>query len=416
MKLIHFADLHLGVDNYGTQDALSGVSTRSLDVLTALEQIIDRAISEPADAVLFAGDMFKNRDPNPTLQRELAKRVARLVGAGIPLVLLVGNHDIPGALGRATAAEIYQVLSVSGVHVIRDVGMITVETASGPLNIVGVPWVTRSTMLVKEAYRALGDVELDDAIRAAISNEVRRLTDELERDVPAVLLAHVSLQGADFGLERSLMLGRDVEIGSDDLSASAFDYVALGHIHKHQALGIRPPVVYAGSPERIDFGEEGEPKGYVWLEIEAAGGVRRTHWEFVELPARRFETIRIDATGDEPSLIVEREIETAAERIDGAIVRVQITVDADHEAELSASRIRRWIGVHNPFSVAGVRIKSEQERRARLEVDYEEALDQTAMLERWIETRGYGAERATLIGSLGQELIASAKSDPGSDA
>ena len=405
MKLLHFADLHLGIDNYGTQDAATGVSSRSLDFLRALDAIIARAIDEPADAVLFAGDMFKNRDPNPTLQRELARRIARLVQAGVPIVLLVGNHDLPGAIGRATAADIYEALNIQGVHVIRNPGAVRVETASGPLQIVGVPWITRSTALVQEAFRALGDVDLDEAIRAGISNQVRTLAREFDPDVPAVLLAHVSLQGADFGLERALMLGGDVTVGSDDLSASAFDYVALGHIHKHQSLGIRPPVVYAGSPERIDFGEEGEPKGYVWVKIEEADGGRKTTWEFVELPARRFETLRIDATGDEPEVSIEREVEARAERIRGAVVRLFITVDSEHENEVSAGRIRRLLAEHGPFAVAGIKIESEEERRARLELNLDEALDQSAMLARWIESRSYDAERAKMIRRLGDELI-----------
>ncbi len=405
MKLLHFADLHLGVDNYGTQDAASGVSSRSVDILRALDAIFDRAIEEPADVVLFAGDMFKNRDPSPTLQREFAKRVSRLVQAGVPIVLLVGNHDLPGAIGRATAAEIYAVLNIPGVHVVRNLTSLRLDTASGPLNIVGVPWITRSTALVQETLRALGDVELDEAIRAGISHQVREMAQELDPGDPAVLLAHVSLQGADFGLERSLMLGRDVTVGSDDLSASAFDYVALGHIHKHQSLGIRPPVVYAGSPERIDFGEEGEPKGYVWVEIDGSGSDRRTTWEFVELPARRFETIRIDATGSEPAIKIDREIEAERQRIEDAVVRVFVTLDAEHEAEVSAGRIRRLISSFDPFAIAGIKIESDEERRARLEINLDEALDQSTMLARWIESRGYDRERSELISTLGNELI-----------
>lgn len=393
------------MDNYGTQDAATGVSTRSLDILRALDQIVDRAIEEPADAVLFAGDLFKNRDPSPTLQRELAKRIFKLVNAEVPIVILAGNHDLPGALGRATAAEIYEALSVTGVTVVRDVSSLQIPTRSGPLNIVAVPWVTRSTVLVQETMRRLGDVELDEAMRAGISHQVRELAAALDPEAPSVLLAHVSLQGADFGLERSLMLGRDVTIGSDDLSASAFDYVALGHIHKHQVLGTQPPVVYSGSPERIDFGEEGEPKGYVWVEIDGIGDDKRTIWEFVELAARRFETLRIDATGEEPAVRIDREIEAHAETISNAVVRVYITVDAAHEAEISSAQVRRLIGSYDPFAVAGIKVESEEERRARLEIDLDEALDQSAMLSRWIETRGYDADRAKLIESVGNELI-----------
>ncbi len=302
MKILHFADLHLGIDNYGTQDPETGVSTRSLDVLRALDQIVGYAIEHRADIVLFAGDTFKNRDPNPSLQREFARRISRLVAHEIPIVLLVGNHDMPGAVGRATAAEIYEVLEIPGVYVARSLASIVVETRAGPLQVIAVPWITRSMALVQETLRSLGDVALDEAIRSGITHQVRVLSAELDTSQPAVMLAHVSLQGADFGLERSLMLGRDISIGADDLNAPAFDYVALGHIHKHQALGLHPPVVYSGSPERVDFGEAEEEKGFVWIEIEkSGGGARSTNWKFIELPARRFETLRIDATGPGPT-------------------------------------------------------------------------------------------------------------------
>ena len=88
------------------------------------------------------------------------------------------------------------------------------------------------------------------------------------------------------------MIGRDVVTLKSTLADPALDYVALGHIHKHQSLndGGYPPVVYAGSLERIDFGEEGQPKGFCWVEL-ARGA---TSWRFVELAARRLVTIRTD--------------------------------------------------------------------------------------------------------------------------
>src|SRR5207248_548748 len=108
---------HLGVENYGYLDPRTGLSTRVLDFLRALDAITDQAIHERVDAVLFAGDAFKNRDPSPTIQREFARRIARLAEARVPVVLLVGNHDLPNALVRATPTEIYQVLNVPNVHV-----------------------------------------------------------------------------------------------------------------------------------------------------------------------------------------------------------------------------------------------------------------------------------------------------------
>src|SRR5215217_7931976 len=95
MKLLHFADLHLGVENYGRIDTQTGLSSRLGDFLHRLDDVVDYAIAERMDAVLFAGDAFKTRDPNPTVQRAFAERIRRLSRATIPTILLIGNHDLP---------------------------------------------------------------------------------------------------------------------------------------------------------------------------------------------------------------------------------------------------------------------------------------------------------------------------------
>ncbi|MBI4340439.1 MAG: metallophosphoesterase, partial [Chloroflexi bacterium] len=107
MKLLHFADLHIGVENYGRPDPETGLSTRLLDFLAAYDELADYAQSEGVDAVLFAGDAYKSRDPSQTHQREFARRIARMAEAGIPVYLLTGNHDLPAVAGRASALEIF---------------------------------------------------------------------------------------------------------------------------------------------------------------------------------------------------------------------------------------------------------------------------------------------------------------------
>ena len=74
MKIVHFADLHLGVETYGRPDPATGLSTRLLDFLRAFDELVDFAIEEQVDVVLFCGDAYKSREPSQTHQREFAKR------------------------------------------------------------------------------------------------------------------------------------------------------------------------------------------------------------------------------------------------------------------------------------------------------------------------------------------------------
>ena len=82
------------MSNYGRHDADTALPVRVMDFLRALDQIVDRAIDEKVDLLLFAGDAYKDRNTQPTFQREWGKRMMRLSQAGIPTLLLVGNHDV----------------------------------------------------------------------------------------------------------------------------------------------------------------------------------------------------------------------------------------------------------------------------------------------------------------------------------
>ncbi len=117
MKIIHFADLHLGVENYGRIDPATGLSSRLNDFLAAFDELVDYALAEKVDLVLFCGDAYKTREPTQTQQREFARRINRLATADIPVFLLTGNHDMPNAIGRATATEIFDTLAVKNVYV-----------------------------------------------------------------------------------------------------------------------------------------------------------------------------------------------------------------------------------------------------------------------------------------------------------
>ena len=407
MKLLHFADLHLGIENYGTLDPSTGMSTRVHDFLRAFDAIVERAIHDEVDAVLFAGDAFKNRDPSPTIQREFAKRVGRLARADIPVVLLVGNHDLPNTSLRATPTEIYQILEVPGIYVCRQIELLTILTRSGPLQVVALPWLPRSLVLARDDYRGLSSDELDRKMAEGVTAALRRQAESLDPAIPAVLLAHLSVQGATLGYEQSIMLGGDVIVSRDELQAPAFDYVALGHIHKHQTLGVKPPAVYAGSPERVDFGEARETKGFVLVTIETgAAGTRETNWEFVALPARRFLTLRVNAPGDDPLAIVERETRNAARDLLDAIVRCYITVDAGRERSVPAHEARRMLLAEGAAFVAHVIIESEQVARARMQVTDETMQDSLHMLQQWLEMRDIDASQRARVLAKGRALIA----------
>jgi len=146
MKILHFADLHLGVETYGRTDTATGLSTRLLDSLASLDKVVDYAIENSVDLVIFCGDAYKTREPTQTQQREFARRISRLSAADIPIFLLVGNHDLPNAVGRATSTEIFDTLSVKNVYVSNRPDIFKIPTHGGTVQVASLPWLRRSAL------------------------------------------------------------------------------------------------------------------------------------------------------------------------------------------------------------------------------------------------------------------------------
>ncbi|MCY4579471.1 MAG: exonuclease subunit SbcD, partial [Chloroflexi bacterium] len=209
MRILHFADLHIGVENYGRIDPNTGLSTRLGDFLQTYDELVDYAIDTSVDLVLFCGDAYKSRDPSQTHQREFARRVARLSGAGIPTFLLVGNHDTPQVFAQATALEIFPTLNVANVHIGDRLRTYIVNTREGPLQIVALPWIKRSDFLASDAARGMTHQQINESIQTMIDNAIRVQVEGLDENVPAVLAGHVTVSQSTLASEQSMMLGHD---------------------------------------------------------------------------------------------------------------------------------------------------------------------------------------------------------------
>lgn len=344
IKLLHIADVHIGMENYGRLNPETGLNTRLHDFLDTLDEAVDRAIQEQVDAVVVAGDVYKSRDPSPTHQREFARRVLKLIRANIEVVLVPGNHDTPMATGRATSLDIFRALELPGVSVIRRISSLRITTRSGPLQIVALPWLVRSHFLADDERKNLPLAELLADMAGTIDAELQEVCAALDPSIPAVLVGHAHVFGARVGAERLLTLGNDPMLNASMLDLPNVGYHALGHIHKHQAVitGARP-VVYAGSINRVDFSEEDEPKGFVLVELQNG----KSQFEFTPVKARPFLTIRSEPLTDAPTDEVVKAILRAGRRVEGAIVRLQLSGPRSRVQAIDEREVRRQLaGAH----------------------------------------------------------------------
>lgn len=406
MRIVHFADVHIGVENYGKVDPDTGLSTRLGDFLKTFDEVVSYAIDKETDLVLLCGDAYKSRDPNQTHQREFAKRMARLSAAGIPVFLVVGNHDMPNVVGRATALEIFRTLDVPNIHIGDRITTYRIDTAAGPVQVVAVPWPMRSGLLAREESRGMTPDQVNEAIQERLSRLIRAEAGALDPEIPSILAGHMSVSGAVVGSEQSMMLGRDPVLLKSDVALPAFDYVALGHVHKHQVLNEAPRVVYSGSLERIDFGEERDEKGFCVIELDPSGatGQRVGDFTFQRVDARKFVTLDVEIRAGDSAPTASVLSAISSQDVAGAIVRVRITVPAEQERYLRDSEIREALnGAH---FVASIAREIPDRHRSRLGSSYSDGLRPKEALEAYFEARGLPKDRSEILMRRAEALMA----------
>lgn len=293
IKVLHLSDIHMGSGfSHGRINANTGLNTRLEDFVNTLSLCIDRALKDQVDLLIFGGDAFPDATPPPYVQEAFARQFRRLVDADIPTVLLVGNHDQHAQGLGGASLNIYRTLGVPGFIVGDTINTHTIATQNGKVQVITLPWLTRASLMTRQETEGLSIAEtnglLTERLRVVLEAEIRCLDPHL----PTILLAHLMADNATLGAERLLAVGKGLTIPLALLQRPCFDYVALGHVHRHQNLNKfnDPPIIYPGSIERVDFSEEKEEKGYVMVELER-GNVQ---WEFCPLPVRNFLTIEID--------------------------------------------------------------------------------------------------------------------------
>ena len=320
VKILHLSDIHIGSGfSHGKINPETGINTRLEDFVYTLSLCIDRAIAEPVDLVLFGGDAFPDATPPPYVHEAFASQFRRLADANIPAVLLVGNHDQHSQGNGGASLSIYRTLVVPGFIVGDTITTHRITTANGDVQIITLPWLNRSTLLTRPETEGLALAEVNEMLTKKLEPVLEAEIRRLDPDVPTILLAHLMADRANLGAEKFLAVGKGFTIPMSILTRAEFDYVALGHVHKHQNLNPSndPPVVYPGSIERVDFSEEKEDKGYIYLEVEAG----KVDWEFCKVPARPFLTIELDVSQkDEPLEEVLKAI--AKQEIEDKVVRL----------------------------------------------------------------------------------------------
>ena len=383
IRFIHTADIHIGVENYGHIDPKTGIHTRLLDFKQALNTCIDFALQENVDFFLFSGDAYKTAHPSPTHQRIFFEALLRLFQAKIPVVMIVGNHDQPISFGKAHALELFGQLPLEGFHVIAQPKTITLTTKQGPVTIVGIPWPSRSTLALQKGQASPTETEfspdeasLSQAISQALGSIIRTAAEQIDPNIHAVLAGHLTVANGVFsGSEKRAIYGDDPTLLPSQLALHPFDYVALGHLHRHQNLNPHgyPAVNYSGSLERIDFGERKEEKGFCYVTMHEKG---KTTYEFIPVSTRPF--LQIDVHIDTKRSFTEQIVEAVRKQpLNNTVVKIVYYLPADTKDNVDITAVQNAASMaHYLVGIFPVRPVEQKQRRAHADVSmsFEELL------------------------------------------
>jgi len=377
VKILHFADAHIDMANYGRHDPETGLPMRVMDFLKSLDIIIDTAIDEHVDLVIFAGDAYKDRNPSPTIQREWGKRIMRLSHAEVPTLLLVGNHDLSPALGRAHALDPFYTLEVPHIHVISKPAFLPPGSLEGlPLQIMAIPWLSRSGMMASLDIQGTDPSQIYEKMETKISQLVDGWLENVDPNTPTILTAHASVQGATYGGERLVMLGGDLVLPGSLVKDPRFDYVALGHIHKPQNLNenTHPPVIYPGSIERVDFGEINDDKFFIIAKVEK--GNTEVEWrQLTNIRPFIDRYIRLEKQENITKQLLDAL--PLPDQIEDAIVRMTIEYPREWESMIDDATLRNYAKKAFEFHL----VKRPQQIEARIRLPEDKTIGNLTPLE-----------------------------------
>ena len=347
MKIITFADAHIGISTYSTIDPKTNLNTRVLDSLNGIDQIINYAEENNIKYILFAGDMFKNALPSPTLVREINKRIKASAEKGIKWIIQDGNHDVSPLETAKSALDPLSTLKVENVEHTRFEKIYMIDN-----NI---------RVLVLPTYTT--------------QEEVENILSKYNDNIKTIVMGHFTSLNAK--LNDWLIASNEDAIDIKIFQKPNILAVVLGHLHKHQILNTNPLSYYCSSTIRTDFNEEHDKKGFVVLDIDNNYNVS---YIFKEIKTQEFLSVKMDLVGeDDAQANVMAYLNHIKKDLIDKVVRVQLTLDKENN--IDDNEILEFLKNNNVSYIANISKIFDREQLIRNKDINEQITEEEALRE-----------------------------------
>lgn len=420
IRILHTADIHLGDLNGPTRD---GKNLRRLDTLACMDAIVQQARAEGPDITIIAGDLFnRSRVWADTALEDVNDAATRFIRPlceySGEVVLLFGteNHDNP--LAFDTLAEITK--DVPNLHIFTRPAVKTIlkgPGGAGGVQIMAVPGFDKGRLRL---FCPGADKEAENRNATALINDViLGLSTQLDRSLPAVMVAHYTVSGAEADNGSTFLAGQDVVILPATIDAAGVDLACFGHIHRPQRLTSTTPAYYCGSPNQLNFNDEDAAHGFYIHELMEDPAfvpgneppIPAVVSRFINTPERRHYTYRMGPE-EVAAFIQTGELASKPEQITEAIVRVRYSCNAEQEKAFNRAELQKRLMAAGAFHVAEILPEEIEALDAKDPLTEHDGPRET--LARWLELNEItGADAARLM-ELAEPIIKAA--DDGRDA
>ncbi|HKT03412.1 MAG TPA: exonuclease SbcCD subunit D [Rugosimonospora sp.] len=264
MRILHTSDWHVG-------KVLKGQS-RMDEHLAVLGELVEIARGQQPDLVIVAGDLFDTAAPSPDATRVVTRALSALRGSGAAVVAIAGNHDNGAALDALRPWADAAGITLRGT--VRDRAaehLVTGQTAGGEAwQLVALPFLSQRYAVRATEMFSLTAAEATQTYADHLGRLLAALCEGFRGDTVNLVTTHLTVVGAKTGGgERDAHTIHAYAVPATVFPAAAH-YVALGHLHRPQAVPGPCPVRYSGAPLAVDFGEEENRPSVTLVEVTAS--------------------------------------------------------------------------------------------------------------------------------------------------
>ena len=383
------ADVHEGIGFGFLLDPETGVSARALDLHRNFVAAANWAIEHGAKLFCVLGDLFDRTHVAPVF-REMVRRdvIEPLGAAGIEVWLLAGNHDQPRAMARGTSLDDYK--GYPHVKVFREPAVETRVFGGAKVGFILLPYVHPEEIVRRFREQEGVEISREQAYEAARATWREWIADQartLDAD-RKIAYGHFWVEGAQVSAANYEVVPGEFTF-SRDMFPPDVDLAVFGHIHRHQTVWDR--VVYTGAPERIDWGERDEPKGFLALD---AGNAK---WDFVELPVRTMAKIDVTVSMDEDP--TDRILAALPDDPKDMLVRLEVTIPEALRPKVEHRRIDEKVRGAFHYEVKWL------VQRKDFRVVEEFTMDPLRLLHGYIDAHYKENPRRAAIASEGEQIL-----------